>query len=238
MTKREFQLKNPEEAVRFERHLAEYRERRGLHPYSHLPLAQAHKVLVDDPQEARLLVSLFDIQLSRTFLNEDLNVISDVLNRDIRERRSSEQSILADPNFFAERVDLHRACTNFVLRYRALWDKIMGVLILLFCSDEYDKFCDANSRQKAFGKIMRETKALSEDKCIKIENCIKDFNDRFRTAEAHGSGVLRKWSFVVQDGEDNPIEDFLFVSNELDDCLALISFILKRAQHSEAIKPA
>ena len=96
MTKREFQLKNPEEAVCFERHLAEYRERRGLHPYSHLPLAQAHKVLVNDPQEARLLVSLFDIQLSRTFLNEDLNVISDVLNRDIRERRSSDHPILAD----------------------------------------------------------------------------------------------------------------------------------------------
>lgn len=235
MTKREFQLKNPEEAVRFERHLAEYRERRGLHPYSHLPLAQAHKVLVDDPQEARLLVSLFDIQLSRTFLNEDLNVISDVLNRDIRERRSSEQSILADPDFFAERVELHRACTNFVLRYRALWDKVMGVLILLLCSNEYDKFCKASSRLKKFGKIMRSASALSEDKCIKIEKCITDFSDRFRTAEAHGSGVLRKWSFVVQDGEDNPIEDFLWASNELDECLALISFILKRAKPPETV---
>lgn len=235
MTKREFQLKNSEEAVRFERHLAAYRERRCLHPYSHLPLAQAHKVLVDDPQEARLLVSLFDIQLSRTFLNEDLNIISDVLNRDICERRSSEQSILADLNFFAERVDLHRACTNFVLRYRALWDKVMGVLILLLCPNEYDKFCKASSRLKAFGKIMRSTSALSEDECIKIKKCITGFSDRFRTAEAHGSGVLRKWSFVVQDGEDNPIEDFLWASNELDECLALISFILKRTKPPETV---
>lgn len=234
MTEREFRLRDCEETVRFERLLDEYRQRRGLHPYRHLPLAQAHKVLFDHPEGGRLFVSLFDIQLSRTFLNEDLNAISDVLNRDIRERRSSDQSILVDPDFFAERVDLHRACTNFVLRYRALWDKIMGVLILLLLSSkEYDKFCGEPSRLKKFGKIMRRTNALPEDECQKIEKCVTDFNNRFRTAEAHGSGILRKWSLVVQDGEDNPIEDLLWASNELDECLALISFILKRSRPPE-----
>lgn len=229
MAKREFQLRNSEETARFEQLLDEYRQRRGLHPYRHLPLAQAHKVLVEHPEGGRLFVSLFDIQLSRTFLNEDLNTISDVLNRDIRERRSSEQSILADANFFVERVDFHRACTNFVLRYRALWDKTMGVLILLLCSNKYDRFDKAASRQKEFGKIMNETDALPTNECQKIKKCVMDFNDRFRTAEAHGSGILRKLSLVVQDGEDNPIEDFLWASNELDECLDLISFILKRS---------
>jgi hypothetical protein len=233
MTKREFQLRNSEETIRFERLLDEYRQRRGLHAYRHLPLAQAHKVLVEHPEGGKLFVSLFDIQLSRTFLNEDLNTISDVLNRDIRERRSSELSILADADFFAERVDFHRACTNFVLRYRALWDKAMGALILLLCSKEYEQFCDAPSRLKTFGNIMRRTNALSEGECQKIKKCVMDFNNRFRTDEAHGSGVLRKWSLVVQDGEDNPIEDFLWASNELDECLALISFILNRLRPPE-----
>lgn len=235
MTKREFQLKDPEETARFERLLDEYRQRRGLHPYCHLPLAQAHKVLVEIPEGGRLFVSLFDIQLSRTFLNEELNAITDVLNRDVRERRSSDHSILADLDFFAERVDLHRACTNFVLRYRALWDKVMGVLVLLLCFEEYDKFSGANSRLRAFGEIMRRTNALPENECQKIKKCVSDFNDRFRTAEAHDSGVLRKWSLVVQDGENNPIEDFLWASNELDECLALISFILKRTKHPEIV---
>lgn len=196
MTKREFRLKDREEVVRFEQLLDEYRQRRGLHPYRHLPLAQAHNVLVEHPEGGRLSASLFDILLSRTFLYEELNAITDVLNRDISERRSSDQSILADPDFFAERVDLHRACTNFVLRYRALWDKVMGVLVLLLCFEEYDKFSGERSRLRAFGKIMRTTKVLSEEECKKIEKCVTDFNNRFRTAEAHDSGVLRKWSLA------------------------------------------
>lgn len=234
MAEREFQLRDREETVRFERLLDEYRQRRGLHPYRHLPLAHAHEVLVEHPEGGRLFVSLFDIQLSRTFLNEDLNIITDVLNRDIHKRRSSDQSILADSDFFAERVELHRACTNFVLRYRALWDKIMGVLILLLCSKEYNKFWHERSRLQAFGKIMRKTKALPEAECKKIEKCVTDFNNRFRTAEAHGPGILRKWSLVVQDDEDNPIEDLLWASNELDEHIALISFILKRCRSTEA----
>jgi hypothetical protein len=228
MAEREFRLSTREETVCFERLLDEYRQRHGLHPYCHLPLGPAHEVLVEHPEGGRLFVSLFDIQLGRVFLDEDLNVITDVLNRDIHERRSSNQSIPAGLDFFAERVDLHKACTNFVLRYRALWDKIMGVLILLLCSKEYDKFGRARSRMQAFAKIMCETNSLPEEECKKMEKYVTDFNNRFRTAEAHGAGILRKWSLVVQDDMDNPIEDLLWASNKLDERIALISCIIMR----------
>jgi hypothetical protein len=109
----------------------------------------------------------------------------------------------------------------------------MGVLILLLCSNKYDKFCRADSRLKAFREIMRQTKVLPEEEFKKIHKCVNDFNDRFRTAEAHGPGILRKWTLVVQDDKDNPIEDFLWASNELDERLALISFILKRSRPPE-----
>lgn len=228
MTKREFQLRGPEETKCFELFLDQYRESRGLHPHPKLPLAHAHDVLVDHPEGARIFVSLFDLQLSRIFLNEDLHVITEVLNQDLNGCRSSRQLLFNDLGFFSERVDFHRACTNFVLRYRALWDKIMGTLILLLCSEEYHKFWSKHSRLKAFLNIMREARALPEQECRKIDECVTEFNNRFRTAEAHGSGILRKWTFVVQNQEDNPIEDFLWASNTIDEYFDLISIVLER----------
>jgi hypothetical protein len=53
------------------------------------------------------------------------------------------------------------------------------------------------SRKRAFRKYMAEVGGLTSQLHDALEKHLTEFDDKFRTAESHGTGALRKWSFLM-----------------------------------------
>lgn len=99
---------------------------------------------------------------------------------------------------FSERIDFHRSVTTFIFRYRALWDKLFGVLILINYPEKYDVFMGSKSKKTYFFRLFKE--GLSEkgrNLMTSLEGDLTLFEEQFRTPEIHGSGKARKWTFSL-----------------------------------------
>jgi hypothetical protein len=121
----------------------------------------------------------------------------------------------SDLEFFA-RIDFHRVCSSFILRYRALWDKIMGFLVLTFIPQKYKDYENAKSRKRTFKKIVNTLIESDTEKhrvfnifAEEIIPILEGFDNVYRTPEAHGTGVLRKWSFSNLSFQDDPSFDLI-----------------------------
>jgi hypothetical protein len=117
-------------------------------------------------------------------------------------------------------MDIHRFNTSFVLRYRALWDKVMGLLVLMDAPQYYDQFMKAGSRKKEFIKIAKAQKICEEVFIDELVDLLTTFDNKFRTSEAHGAGVLRKYSFLMESMIDNPQGDLVNYWNRLNQFIA------------------
>jgi hypothetical protein len=105
--------------------------------------------------------------------------------------------------------------SSFVLRYRALWDKVLGLLVLLTAPRDYDRFASAKSRKKSFKRIV-ETSVPALQPIVGLLVELQRFDDHFRTAEAHGSGTLRKWTFSMHPLHQTPLVDLVGFWNLLN----------------------
>jgi hypothetical protein len=65
---------------------------------------------------------------------------------------ATEPALSSEAVFFP-RLDMHRYSTSYIFRYRALWDKVMGFVILFFAPHRYDEFANAKSKRRTFSKI-------------------------------------------------------------------------------------
>jgi len=113
------------------------------------------------------------------------------------------------PESFPIRTHLLRTTQSFVMRNRAIWDKVMNVLVL---SSEDEAAIKAwenkkeKSAKKKFGKAQKCIPHLIPEwfpKTIlggKSETwqggAIELFDDMFRTPEIHETGTLRKWALA------------------------------------------
>jgi len=101
-------------------------------------------------------------------------------------------NILNDFESYSICIKVLQDFSDYVLRYRAAWDKIMGLLILLYTPNNYETYYAGKSRKKMFSKYMPEF--ISDRLTTKyLSDLVQSFDDDFRTPEAHGTGVLRKW---------------------------------------------
>lgn len=72
-----------------------------------------------------------DISINLTALLGDIHSVGAIRNANFSKGRMEGGSVLDSPEEFFGKADLHRFHSSFVLRYRAIWDKLMGLLILL-----------------------------------------------------------------------------------------------------------
>jgi hypothetical protein len=80
----------------------------------------------------------------------------------------------------------------------------MGILVLLYSPKDYGGFVEAKSKKKTFRKIATKTGNIPEGFVNGLEELLTNFDNKFRTAEAHGTGVLRKYSFSMESMDKNP----------------------------------
>lgn len=223
-----FALNSRDEAAIFDDLLAKWQSNRKGSTVQFFPLTEVWDAIQANPDEAgRIFSAVLDLKLNLAFLPVDLLEIADVLNRDLKERQPSH-GILQDPAHFMERMDLLRASLDYILRYRAVWDKIMGLVVLLTTPSHYQGFVDAPRRKAKFRSIASETGKIPLSFVDEVETLLTEFDNKYRTAEAHGSGRMRKWSLVVQLEEYNPNEALLWSWNHLNDLLQRLPVFFKQ----------
>jgi hypothetical protein len=190
-----------DEVVRFDGLIKSYLEDRKQQVLSYYQLAPAY-----DKLESRLFYSYFDIVISIIHLDNDLWTGAQIWNEKFSKKESARGSVLDSKDNFYGKMDIHRYHVSFVLRYRAIWDKIMGFLILLFFPEHYDTFAKADSRKKSFRTIAENhlDKWQYLPSIVKIiDGPLTKFDNDYRTPEAHFTGRLRKWSFMMLSWKDD-----------------------------------
>jgi len=129
------------------------------------------------------------------------------------------------PIFFGK-IELHRAIASFVLKYRAMWDKIMGFLILTIVPEAYENYMQAKSRKKRFKDIFSKLDSGAAWFAEEIHTKITSFDDKYRTAEAHGTGVIRKYAFEMDSLDESPLINIVDYWNFLNETVHTISKML------------
>lgn len=211
-----FNLSSRDEVIKFEELLHQYEIEQARVCLPHLPLIKAYNYSQTRIDGGKVFASFLDIKINFSMLWLEHQTMLTSRNKFTTKENLKGFSILdSDLEFFA-RIDFHRAGSSFILRYRALWDKIMGFLVLTFIPQKYKDYENANRRKKAFIKIVN-TLIESDPEKHKVFNTfaeeiilnLEGFDNVYRTPEAHGTGVLRKWSLSNLSFQDDPSFDLI-----------------------------
>jgi hypothetical protein len=204
----EFKLQSREDVINFQAHLTAYLKKSIGWESPYIDLLVAYDKLIPHERQGALLFSgLMDLKINFTLVVLDNFHSGAAWNELCSATVKEEKSVLDDFPFFYGRMEVHRHNANFVFRYRAIWDKIMGILVLLHSEEEYKRFSQAKSKKKFFKKLAPKMKFLPPDYAEVLLAELVKFDDAFRTREIHGFGILRKWSFVMGSFHETPLID-------------------------------
>lgn len=239
----EFHIECQKDAADFEKLLDQYRLEHNIFQGPLMKLDDAYRALKNDRCDPRCFSAYLDLYLQDMALQGDLSIIVAETNREY-------QSGMAE-GFFAERMSRYIAASNAAHRIRSMWDKLMGITIMLSWPDKYDEFCKSSSRLKAYRKkanswhislstndpelinnpeLLKQCEQWNlswEEEIRKIEQCVEFISNNYRTAEAHSVGRIWKWAFEIQRDEDDPFVELIKSANDLRDHFQHISSLIK-----------
>ena len=181
----------------FDALLMRWKEERGAPLFDWLSLPGAFDALQLHQHGGRIFASLLDLRLSVAALECDLDEIGRLLRSRPARLEAPNLSLLDRPELMLASFDLHCRNVSFILRYRAILDKIMLLLVLTFAPDRLSQFTRARSRKRKFVSEMASHPQLPSEVVGHISKTAEIFDNRYRTAEAHGTGQARKWSFTI-----------------------------------------
>lgn len=210
-----FKLNTVDEVNLFSERLNNYQQSKIGSFLPHINLVTAYEKLQIQPHGGKLFTALLDLKLGFIMLNIDSLTAGAIWNAKFSKGKYEGGSVLDSQDIFNGKADVQYHYSNFVTRYRALWDKIMGVFILFFDFDNYEKYRRAKSRRKEFEKLSIRNPSISDEFIKHIVQGISDFDQKFRTPEVHGSGVIRKWSFTMLSIHETPLIDLISYWNWL-----------------------
>ena len=191
-----FPLNTREDVELFERCFLAYLENCGGYAIQHISLLRTYDALQNNPDGGRIFSAILDISINLGLIWCDTQEMGRCINRIIQVNSTDRNELGVTQKSFEPRMRLHHYTNAHIFRYRSLWDKIMGLFVLVFAPTEYEKFSSANSKKKAFAKIAKNHTILPPEIIEGIQSALQKFDDMFRTVEAHGTGSLRKASFV------------------------------------------
>lgn len=209
----EFALENREEVVKFSELIQCYVEEETHLPFHWIDLPCWYdKCMTMEENGPRLFSAILDLKITFAFVFIDFNKTMPgfkALNS------KDSPNILTDANAFKEKMALLHDNIDMAIRFRTFYDKFMGVLVLLVCPDKYKSYLKAKSRKEHFKKIM--CGYIDPDSLDPIFETISCLDDRFRTAEIHQTGRMRKWVLGGRDCfVDNVVELWGFFNSILN----------------------
>lgn len=214
MTVDKFTLNTREDVIIFESLLDKYIIAKTQLSLRHISLVKAYDCLQSRSDGGRIFSALLDIEITFLLLYLDLHTVGSTWNALFSKGKLEGGSILDSEVKFFGKMEIHRFNTAFVIRYRALWDKLMGIMILIYAPNDYDSFSSAKSKKRTFVKLAEKNQFAEPQFLKNLSDLLTKFDNSFRTSEAHGTGVLRKYSFKMEPFTQNPqIELFKFYNS-------------------------
>ncbi len=216
-------LQSEEEVKKFEEYFQKYENSVLEKHISHVSLADISQLLKTEENSGRTFTAYLDIKLSFSHVFRDIQNIRKTWNENFAKGKLEGGSVLDSQKKFDKKMDMHYYFSSFVLRYRAVWDKVMGFILLTMAEDEeYKKFDKAKSRKKAF-RNSAEISGIPAEFYEEILEKLEYFDNKYRTGEAHGTGTLRKFVFDMTLMIDNPQEELLMYWNFLNETVDKIA---------------
>ena len=210
----EFALNSKEEVAKFDDHLRTYidelmsSEMGG--DFLNFSLAKYYEKLQDHQNGGRIFSSLLDLKINAALTLKDIFSFLNTDRQTHSKNNPEKRDVLDSTHFFRARMDCHDHLTSFIFRYRAMWDKVMGLMVLITIPDKYESFMQSKSKKKDFKKLAFKHNLASDELLNQFLSMIESFDDKFRTPEAHGTGRLRKWTFWMGPIIETPQADALF----------------------------
>ncbi len=185
-----FILNNIDEVSEFSNRLDLYMNQKNGFALSYINLPNFYKYcLTIGESGGRLFAAALDLKITFVMLYMDDH------GSGISEsgfKFSGDNAITCSEEEFIRKCDMLYYYSNFIYRFRAFFDKLMGLLFLLFIPEEYDKYRKAKSRKQYFRDNFKNIPIVDNNLSNCIYNNIETFDNEFRTAEVHDTGTIRK----------------------------------------------
>lgn len=204
------EINSRENAKLFDIYLEEYQNRKKAPPVNeYFKMEDAYLAVQKTPvtNRGRLIAYIKDIKIQIALLGVDLCKIVD-------EKKWNAESEM-NQEVFCNAIEILKANSDYIFRFRAILDKVMTIYILIFMPNEYRKF-GKKSRKKAFKNIMKNVPSMPPEYLNLIETTITDFDEKYRTAEIHGCGSTSKWCFDQTNGPFTKQSDMFWAMNSLN----------------------
>ncbi|MBL7737682.1 MAG: hypothetical protein JNK14_00560 [Chitinophagaceae bacterium] len=199
----EFNISTKEEAIQFEKHLHAIFDNNIDCPGKILfGLENIFEVCHKFKEEygSRVFTAILDLAISQTNcaceLDDCVKAWNNYFSNTNEYGNTPQSSVLGSEKFFEGKFYYQRHLNSFVFKYRAHWDKIMGLYFLVWKYDLYQDFKRARSRKKMFLKQFEGHQMIDQKIIDYVKNDLTLFDDSFRTHEAHSTGKLRKFAFT------------------------------------------
>lgn len=224
-----FLLNSRVEVERFEEMLNEHMKTQmnGL-AISHISLPKVFDLCQRRQDGGKIFTAVLDIQINLAMLLCEQWAGGVLWNKHFMQE-FQVTSILDSQEVFDAKMKIHRHTTNFVMRYRALWDKIMGAIVRVLAPNEYEGFAAAKSKKAKFKAIIAHV-AESEGFADTVMAILEKFDNVFRTPEVHGTGAVRKFTLSMQGYENTPLIDLLYYWNVVNEVVASIGEMIDKAE--------
>lgn len=216
MTKNIFPLNERKDVEEFEHLFNLYLEKYSLISLAPIPLTKAFDKLQLEPERGRIFAALVDIKITMGLLWVDIVAFGKEIDVLLNCEEIEGESEAKRTESFMARMHMHSHANAFILRYRSIWDKIMGLIVLLIAPQEYENYFKSKSRKRSFRKIVEKFKKFPIEFVDATEEMLSKFDNTYRTAEAHGTGVLRKTSFIWIDFPHERMEHLIRCWNALN----------------------
>ncbi len=224
----EFHIRSSDDARTLDQRLRHWSEETDQYIPDHLSLEVAYNALANRPDHTRIMAALFDLYVTWIFSVLDYMKCFSAL-RDMNREGASHHSILQSQLAFNCRIASLSFYTSYVLRLRAVWDKLLGLYVLLVEPRAYDDFSRSKSRKTAFKKFASRHDVFPNGFGEKVAHAISILDDEFRTAEAHGTGRLRKHVLAPSNFPDSPEARLLGHYNMMNNVFAILQKVIVSA---------
>lgn len=214
-----FVFNSRDEVIAFDNMLRDYAKERSLMPSLHVSLIQVYDKSQTMDNGMKIFYCYFDILIDVVHLFCDMFNSASTWNIKFAKDKVPSGTVIDSREIFFGKMDIHRYRVSFILRYRAIWDKLMGFLILVYSPNEYNNFYSSKMKKKSFTKIAKKflpSNPYFLELIIICNGPLTQFDDMFRTPEAHGTGKLRKWSFLMIPANEDPAWELLGYWNMLN----------------------
>lgn len=193
-----FTLHNREEVETFETMLHKHVEAETHLPFHSLNLIQAFDYCMALKENgAKLFAALLDLKITIAFLFIDAIKYAPDFNA---LNRKDGSNILEDEALFNKKMKMLHHNIDLAVRYRAFYEKLMGVMIMLYNPSQYGRFDSRGKKEGSLSKFKKIIEGYIDDEIILplIEQVTYlDYN--YRTPEVHKIGSMRTWVLTSQD---------------------------------------